>query len=286
MIREAIGVGETEEEALINACEQLGVETHEADFEIIERPVKKKFGLFGGSPAKVRAFVKVSPTDKAVEYVENILREMGFDSITVTVNEVENGAEINLEGEEVGAVIGRRGETLDAIQYLAGLVANHVDNCYFRITINTGNYREKREKTLQVLGRKLAFKAIKSGRNVSLEPMNPYERRIIHTAVQNVNGAISWSEGESINRHVVIGPDPKNPPKKQYNNNYNKKGYNKKGGYDKRGYNKKGGYNKGNSSTPATNEESVVKRDPINEGGGFSLYGRISVPKKTGAEEE
>ena len=287
MIREAIGVGETEEEALKNACEQLGVETHEADFEIIERAIKKKFGNFGKETlAKVRAFVKVSPAEKAVEYVKNILDAMGFDSINITVKEIENGAEINLEGEEVGAVIGRRGETLDAIQYLAGLVANHVDNSYFRITINTGNYREKREKTLQVLGRKLAFKAIKTGRNVSLEPMNPYERRIIHTAVQNVNGAISFSEGESINRHVVIAPDPQNPPRKKYNNNYNKKGYNKRNGYDRKSYNNsRGSYNKGYSSNEKT-ESSQPKRDPINEGGGFSLYGRISVPKKTGAEED
>lgn len=284
MIKEAIGIGETEEEALKNACEQLGVDTTEADFEIIERATKKKFGLFGGNPAKVKAFVKISPAEKAVEYVKNILSTMGFNSITATVNETENGAEINLEGEEVGAVIGRRGETLDAIQYLAGLVANHVDNSYYRITINTGNYREKREKTLQILGRKLAFKALKTGRNVSLEPMNPYERRIIHTSVQNVNGAISWSEGESINRHVVIGPDPKNPPKKQYNNGYNKRGYNKKGGYDKKGYGNKGGYNKRSNTAPAATT-NTVHRDPINEGGDFSLYGRISVPKKTGAEE-
>lgn len=284
MIREAIGVGETEEEALQNACNQLGVETHEADFEIIERPIKKKFGIFGGNPAKVRAFVKVSPSEKAVEYVKNILSAMGFDSITVTVNDIENGAEINLEGDDVGAVIGRRGETLDALQYLAGLVANHVDNSYFRITINTGNYREKREKTLQVLGRKLAFKAIKSGRNISLEPMNPYERRIIHTAVQNVNGAISFSEGESINRHVVIGPDPKKPPRRSYNN-YNKKGYNKKSSYDRKNYSNNKSYNKSYSSAN-NSDESLPKRDPINEGGGYSLYGRISVPKKTGAEEE
>ncbi|MGN1112856.1 MAG: RNA-binding cell elongation regulator Jag/EloR [Acutalibacteraceae bacterium] len=286
MIREAIGVGETEEEALQNACNELGVETHEADFEIIERPVKKKFGIFGKETlAKVRAFVKVSPAEAAVNYVKNILAAMGFDSITVTVHDIENGAEIDLEGDEVGAVIGRRGETLDAIQYLAGLVANHVDNSYFRITINTGNYREKREKTLQILGRKLAFKAIKSGRNVSLEPMNPYERRIIHTAVQSVNGATSFSEGENINRHVVIAPDPKNPPRKPYNSGYNKRGYNKKGGYDRKSYNNRGGYNKSFSAQEKA-DESQPKRNPINEGGGYSLYGKISVPKKTGAEEE
>ncbi len=282
MLKEAIGTGETLEEALEDACRQLGVQTHEAtDYEVLERPVKKKFGLFGGSPAKVRAFIKISPADVAVEYVKNIIEAMGFDSIEVSVKDIENGAEIELSGDEVGSVIGRRGETLDAIQYLAGLVANHVDNSYFRITINTGNYREKREKTLQILGRKLAFKAIKTGRNVSLEPMNPYERRIIHTAVHNVNGAISWSEGESISRHVVIGPDPKRQNKRPYNKN----GYNKKGGYNnKRGYGHRENYN--NSSEESKPEAETSKRSPINEGVDFSLYGRISVPKKTGAEEE
>ena len=279
MLKEAIGIGETEQEALEDACKQLGVESHEADFEIIERPIKKKFGIFGGSPAKVKAFIKVSPADVAAEYVKNILKAMDFDSISVNVSEIENGAQIDLEGEDVGAVIGRRGETLDAIQYLAGLVANHVDNNYFRITINTGNYREKREKTLQILGRKLAFKAIKTGRNVSLEPMNPYERRIIHTAVQGVNGAVSWSEGESISRHVVIGIDPKNPPRRNYNNGHRRN--NKRGGYNgnRRGYSKPA-----EQKTDAAS--GSVEREPINEGESYSLYGKITVPKKTGAEEE
>ena len=110
---------------------------------------------------------------------------MGLEDIETEVTENENTAEINLSGDDVGFVIGRRGETLDALQYLAGLVANHVDNQYYRITINTGNYREKREETLERLGKKLAIKAIKTGKNVNLEPMNPYERRIIHTAVKN-----------------------------------------------------------------------------------------------------
>ena len=93
-------------------------------------------------------------------------------------------------------MIGHRGETLDALQYLSGLVANHVDNSYYRITLDIGNYREKRRETLEALGKKMAAKAVRTGRNTSLEPMNPYERRIIHTAVQTVEGAKSWSEGE------------------------------------------------------------------------------------------
>ena len=118
----------------------------------------------------------------------------------------KNGAQLQLTGEDIGFIIGHRGETLDALQYLSGLVANHVDNSYYRITLDVGNYREKRKETLENLGRRMAEKAVRNKRNFSLEPMNPYERRIIHTAVQTVEGAKSWSEGEESARHVVVGP--------------------------------------------------------------------------------
>lgn len=252
MVREAFGIGETVEEARIKACNELGVDPETADYEVIQEPEKKKFGLFGGNPAKVRAYVTVTPSQKAVEYLKDVLSCMGLNDVEFEVTEDEKTADINLRGEDVGFVIGRRGETLDALQYLAGLVANHVDNSYFRITINTGNYREKRETTLENLGRKLAFKAVKTGKSVNLEPMNPYERRIIHTAVQKVNGAISYSEGEVLNRHVVIAPDPKNPvrPRRNYNN-YNN-GYNNnrrqngRGSYNNNS-NRGGSYNRGSS---------------------------------------
>ena len=110
----------------------------------------------------------------------------------------------NLSGDDVGFVIGRRGETLDSLQYLTSLVANHSDNSYFKVTIDTGNYREKREKTLEILGRKLAFKAVKTGRKTNLEPMNPYERRIIHSALQGNKFVETVSEGEEPYRHVVV----------------------------------------------------------------------------------
>ena len=330
MLREAIGIGDTEELAKEDALHQLGLDNaNGVEFEIIKKAEKKKFGLFGGSPAKVKAIfneiddiddsfitnkveepvveevientVEVSneisneevseqevkaneeavvankvvvnsdysPAEEARKYVENVLKAMGLEGITVEVKEGDGSAEIQLSGEQIGSVIGRRGETLDALQYLAGLVANHVGNSYYRITINTGNYREKREKTLEILGRKLAFKVVKTGRNVSLEPMNPYERRIIHTAVHKVNGAISWSEGEVTNRHVVIGPDPeyKRPYRKNnYNNRGGKRSYNN--GYDKRrNYNNRN--NKPNSDT------TPVERAPKNEGESLSLYGRV-----------
>ena len=210
MKKEAIGIGETVEKAQQAACEELGVPVEEAQFEVLELPVKKTLGIFGGSPAKVRAFVLPSPAENAAEYLKKVLSAFGLPDAEVTVREQTEeeggGAMLVVSGENIGIAIGHRGETLDALQYLAGLVSNHVDNSYYRITLDIGNYREKRRETLEVLGKKIAAKAVRTGRNSSLEPMNPYERRIIHTAVQTVEGAKSWSEGEDLARHVVIGP--------------------------------------------------------------------------------
>lgn len=260
MIKEAICEGSDVQDALKKAKAQLGLdETAEYEFEIIQTEEKKKFGLFGGRPAKVRVFIKDTPDERAEKFLRDVLDKMTLESVAIEKSTDENAVEFNLSGEEVGFVIGRRGETLDALQYLTSLVANHGEDPYIKVTVNTGNYREKREKTLEILGRKLAFKAIKTGKKTSLEPMNPYERRIIHTAVQKVNGAISWSEGENAARHVVIGPDPK---VKQ----------NRRGGYQN---NRRGGrrsYNGGRkSSTAPVNPDRV----PLNEGGETGLYGRI-----------
>ena len=259
MIREAICEGADVEEALENAKAELGLtETDEYDFEVIQREEKKKFGLFGGRAAKVRVFIKESTEDKTERFLRDVLDNMGLPEIAIEKKAEDGTLEFNLSGEEEGFVIGRRGETLDALQYLTSLVANHNDDNYIKATVNVGNYRDKREKTLEILGRKLAFKAIKTGKKTSLEPMNPYERRIIHTAVQKVNGAISWSEGENAARHVVIGPDPKAK-------NHRRGGYN-----NRRGGGKRGGYSSRNTN-PAPNPDRV----PLNEGGATGLYGRI-----------
>lgn len=258
MNREAIATGATVEEAKEKACLELGVESYDdnVEIEIIEMQKKKVLGIFGGCPAKVRVFIKTTPAQVAADYLDSIIKAMGLTDISMTVEEKEkNVINIEITGEDVGSVIGRRGETLDALQYLTCLVANHVENSFCRVTINTGDYREKREKTLEILGRKLAIKAAKTGRKSSLEPMNPYERRLIHTAVQKVNGAISWSEGENLNRHVVIGPDPKN-----------------KGNFKSRQGGRKP-YR--NSHKPAAPKAVNPDRKPLNEGGEYGLYGRI-----------
>lgn len=205
-MREAIGTGETVELAKEAACRELGVESYEAEFEILEMPTKKTFGLFGGSPAKVRVYLEDDPAEAAAQYLKSVLSCMGFAGVEIKITKEDGGALLSLDGEDIGFVIGHRGETLDSLQYLAGLVANHVGSEYFRIALDIGNYREKRRQTLESLGKKMAEKSLRIGRNTSLEPMNPYERRIIHTAVQTVEGAKSWSEGEDLERHVVIGP--------------------------------------------------------------------------------
>ena len=260
MLKEAIATGATVDEAKEAACKELGVETYDdnIEFEILEMSSKKMFGLFGGRPAKVKVTLKINAAQAAEEFIRNIIRNMDLNDITVSTTEADNIITIDVEGEDVGFIIGRRGETMDALQYLACLAANRIDSSYKRVVINTGDYREKREKTLESLGRRLAIKAAKTGRKSSLEPMNPYERRIIHTAVQKVNGATSWSEGENMNRHVVIGPDGKN---KDYNN--------RRGG--RRPYHKGRGSKPKNSNTPAPNPD----RKPLNEGGDVGLYGRI-----------
>ena len=291
MIKESFGKGDTIEEALALACEELGVEPDAVEYEVIKEPKEKKFGIFGGSPAEVRAYITVTPASAAEDYVKKILKCMGLDDIETSITEGDNTAEINLTGEDVGFVIGRRGETLDALQYLAGLVANHVDNQYYRITINTGNYREKREETLSRLGKKLAIKAVKMGKNVNLEPMNPYERRIIHTAVQQVNGAISFSEGEDLERHVVIAPDPKNPVKPR--RNYRDKRQGGRGGKggrrnDRSGYRKTTPYKENFERKPYQNRynkpvddemittpsSTLSQRSPI-EKAGLPLFSKI-----------
>ena len=248
----------------------------DAEFEILEMPQKKTFGLFGGAPAKVRAYIEEpdpveerDPAQEAAGYLKSVLKEMGLPEAGVEIRREEAGAALTLSGEDIGFIIGHRGETLDALQYLASLVANHVEGSYFRITLDVGNYREKRKETLEALGKKMAARAVKTGRNSSLEPMNPYERRIIHTAVQTVPGAKSWSEGVDQARHVVIGPEGGERPQRRND---------RRGGRNDRGRGGRGGYNDRNRRprsdrsrpNPAPRAEGPKADDP-----NTPIYGRI-----------
>lgn len=147
-----------------------------------------------------------SNAGKAVAYLNAILEGLGCTELKIKVAEKENAALIELDGEGLGAVIGHRGETLDSIQYLTGLAANNGGG-YYKVAINIGNYREKREEALKSLAKRVSAQVLKTGKSRSLEPMNPYERRIIHTAVQDIEGVVSNSFGEGGNRRVVIAPE-------------------------------------------------------------------------------
>ncbi len=205
MEKEIIATGKTVDEAYNMALEQLG-ETGDVQFEILETPKKGFLGLGKSSPAKVRVWVNLSKFDQAKGFIKDVLDCMGLEGVRIDAKQDPQGACFSLEGEQMGAVIGRRGETLDAFQYITSLVVNRDEGEFLRITIDSGDYRDKREKTLVALAKRMAQNVIKTGKSATLEPMNPYERRVIHATVSTVAGVTSTSVGDEPNRRVVINP--------------------------------------------------------------------------------
>lgn len=203
---------------------------------------------------------KDSNTGRAIAYLKEILSGLGCENISVKAIENENSAVIVLDGEGLGVVIGRRGETLDALQYLSSLAANNGGG-YFKVTVNIGNYREKREQTLIALAEKVAAQVKQNGRSRALEPMNPYERRIIHTAVQGIEGVVSNSVGSGAARKVVIYPEGKEATAPSRNNRSSKGGRN----------NRNGRGNDRRSNTVATAPTREPKKDSD-----IPLYGKIN----------
>jgi len=279
LIKEAFGTGATTEEATEQAKKLLNApEGVEVKFEITKQATKKLFGILGGTPAEVRAYYEVSPIDKAVDYLLKMLKGMGIENVKADARMEGEDIVIDLDcGDDYGIIIGRRGETLDAIQYLTRLVVNKGNDDYLRVSINVGNYREKREKTLKSLAHKNAAKVAKFGKNITLEPMNPFERRIIHTAVQDVEGVTSHSVGADADRRVVITLKEGVKPTHQGKGGYNKG----KGSYKG---NNKGGYNKGfkGGKKGGQKKESYIpsgeSRAPRTDAGAanISRYGKIN----------
>ncbi len=206
MLKEALGTGATIEEAQAAAIEQLAApENADVSTEVVEIPVKKTLGIFGGNPAKVRAYYEESDYSQAEIFIRTILNGMGIKDVKIEVEELENDIHIQLDcGDDVSSIIGRRGETLDAIQYLTRLNISKKTDEYKRVLINVGDYREKREATLREMARKGAERVKKYGKNICLDPMNPYERRIVHTTIQEIDGVDSHSVGSDSARKVVI----------------------------------------------------------------------------------
>ena len=182
--------GKTVEEALRYALARLGVNRDEVKVEIVQEPEKGIFGLIGNKDAIVKV-TKVDQEQMVINETEElllkILNKMGIDA-SLDINKEKENVYVDISGEDMALVIGRRGQTLDSLQYLVSLAINKERDDYIRILLDAENYRSKRKKTLQNLARRLAKKAVRKKSDIVLEPMNPYERRIIHSTLQNVFG--------------------------------------------------------------------------------------------------
>lgn len=196
--------GKTVEDAVNNALKELNVAIDKVEVEVIDEGSKGLFKLIGARPAKVKVTVKKDHAYEAKNFLREVLESMGIKA-EIRAEEEENVLRICMTGPNMGKLIGYRGETLDSLQYLVSLVVNknHEDE-YKRVILDTENYRQKREETLKRLALKIGNKARRTGKIVKLEPMNPYERRIIHSVLQNDPYVETYSEGEEPYRRVVV----------------------------------------------------------------------------------
>ena len=238
MIKSLEKTGRTEDEALAAALEELGMERDDVSVQVVER-AKSGFLGIGATPAIIRVEyeaadepeepsvpveekteTKAAPVDENPQYAEirkfltGLLERMGTEADIEISPREGKGVNVNLSGPNMGAVIGRRGETLDAIQHLTNYVINRGNEKHMHISVDAESYRAKREESLVRLAEKMAAKVIKYKRSMALEPMNSYERHIIHTALQNYEGVTTSSTGSEPNRRVVVSYDRQQPSNK------------------------------------------------------------------------
>ena len=194
----------TVSDAITEACKVLGVTSDKLDYVVKEEGSTGFLGI-GAKEAVIEAKVKSSVMDIAKTFLNDVFAAM---NMTVIINaeykENEKELTIDLSGDDMGVLIGKRGQTLDSLQYLVSLIVNKDSTDYIRVKVDTENYRKRRQDTLENLAKNIAFKVKRTKRTVSLEPMNPYERRIIHSALQNDKFVTTHSEGEEPFRHVVV----------------------------------------------------------------------------------
>ncbi len=234
--------GKNKEEALNAAKEKFGVPLTELEYEVVDEGSTGFLGI-GSKPAQIKAKKKFTLTSAAEDFLADVFGRMDLKVDLDTVyNEEEKTMDIDLKGDDMGILIGKRGQTLDSLQYLTSLVVNKYSDEYVRVKLDIENYRERRKETLENLAKNIASKVKRTHREVSLEPMNPYERRIIHSTLQADKYVVTRSEGEEPHRFVIVAP------KKER----------REGGYrSDRGFQKnegRGNYNRGKKS-------SVVYKD-------------------------
>ena len=194
----------TVSDAITEACQKLTVTSDKLEYEVVDEGSSGFLGI-GSKPAVIKARVKSSVEDFAKDFLKDVFEAMDLTVVVdVKYDETENFMDIDLSGDEMGVLIGKRGQTLDSLQYLVSLVVNKNVENYIRVKVDTENYRQRRKETLENLAKNISYKVKRTKRPVSLEPMNPYERRIIHSALQNDKYVTTHSEGDEPFRHVVV----------------------------------------------------------------------------------
>ena len=193
----------TVQEAITLALEELNTDKNNVDIEVLDEGTKGIFGIIGSKMARIRATLKETRGDKARKFLLDVFEKLKVNA-ELDVVEDDNYVLMKIKGKDIGIIIGRRGETLDSLQYLSSLVVNKGKENYKRVVIDIENYRQKREETLVKLASRLAEKVVRYRKDITLESMNPYERRIIHSTLQNNRSVRTYSIGEEPNRKVVI----------------------------------------------------------------------------------
>ncbi|WP_407272306.1 RNA-binding cell elongation regulator Jag/EloR [Radiobacillus sp. PE A8.2] len=204
-MKQVTATGQTVEEAVQSALQKLNTSKDQISIEIIDEGKKGILGIFGSKPAIVKATLKKNYIDLAKKYLKDVIENMDLD-VNVDIEMEDRQVYFNLSGSEIALLIGKRGQTLNALQYLLHLVVNRNTDQFYTVVLDAEGYRERRKDTLVNLANRLAEKAISTKREVKLEPMPSFERKIIHAALQNVKMISTLSAGEEPNRHVVIKP--------------------------------------------------------------------------------
>lgn len=193
----------TIEEAIKSGLAQLNVTEDRVKVNVLEQPTKGFLGLIGSKNAKVELELIPDPVEEAILFLQDLMKAMQI-SVTIKRSKDKDYTLLELSGPELGILIGKRGQTLDALQYLVGIVANRYSSSFIRIMLDAENFRERRRQTLEELANKLASRVIRTRKDVVLEPMNSQERKVIHSALQNHANVKTFSKGEEPNRRIVI----------------------------------------------------------------------------------
>ena len=204
-MKQVTASGQTLDDAIQSALEQLNMSKDRVDIEVIDEGKKGMFGIFGAKRAIVKVSIKEDPIEQAENYLKEITRSFA-DDIQIEIKQEQNNVTFDLSGEKIAMVIGKRGQTLNAIQHLVQVMLNRHSTDFYRIVVDAEGYRARREETLKQLASRLADKAIKIKRNVTLEPMPSYERKVIHSMLQDNPKVETHSDGSDPNRFVVIKP--------------------------------------------------------------------------------